>query len=127
VSADDVLAIHSLIAEYNHRVDAGEADEWAALFTEDGTFDSGHGNPLAGRTAIAEFGRQLPSLIPGARHIATNIWVQLDGDRASARCYLQLWMPSEGGRKIALSGIYHDEVAKTDGVWRFVSRAVTPD
>ena len=40
LSVEDQLAIQQLYARYNHAIDFGRADEWAACFTSDGVFNS---------------------------------------------------------------------------------------
>ena len=41
LATEDILAIQKLIADYNHIVDAGDGEEFAALFTDDGSLDTG--------------------------------------------------------------------------------------
>ena len=40
LSVEDRLAIQELIARYNHAIDGGDPDGWAATFAPDGTFES---------------------------------------------------------------------------------------
>ena len=40
---EDQLAIHKLVADYNHLVDAGAGEAWADLFVDGGTLDTGMG------------------------------------------------------------------------------------
>ncbi len=129
MQTDDVLAIQQLLAAYNHHVDAGEVAEWTALFTEDATFDAGVLPPITGHAALAEFAAALPTMIPGGRHHVSNVWVEVDGDRASARSYLMLWITQADPSKTALmsTGIYHDELVRTAGGWRLTRRTMRPD
>ena len=53
-TSEDRDEIRDLFARYCVHMDAGEAAEWAALFTEDGVFDMGTG-PIVGREALAVF------------------------------------------------------------------------
>ena len=55
MSADDVLAIHKLLADYNHLIDGGEAEAWADTFADGATFDSGSMPPISGRGALVAF------------------------------------------------------------------------
>src|ERR1700681_4349498 len=51
-AADDREAVREVLAEYCFRLDDGRFDEMAALFTEDGTWDTAFG-AATGRPAIA--------------------------------------------------------------------------
>ena len=52
-AVEDKDAIHEVLAEYCFRLDDGRFVEMAALFTEDGTWDTAFGK-ATGRAAIAE-------------------------------------------------------------------------
>lgn len=54
LSIEDQLAIQQLYARYNHAIDAGKGDAWAACFTAEGTFDSATGS-FAGTEQLAAF------------------------------------------------------------------------
>ena len=76
LATDDILAIQKLIADYNHIVDAGDGEEFAALFTDDGSLDTGF-NVVKGSNELRDFAALVPSMAPGARHMVTN--VSIDG------------------------------------------------
>ncbi|MFN8026570.1 MAG: nuclear transport factor 2 family protein [Acidimicrobiia bacterium] len=125
---EDVLAIQKLLADYNHAIDSGDADAFAGAFVEDGTLDVGHG-VTEGRAALKEFAGALPSMVPGIRHLISNISIEGSGDRASTKVYLQAYVTAGGAAetKLIISGIYRDDLRREDGEWRFVSRTMTPD
>ncbi|HMV76284.1 MAG TPA: nuclear transport factor 2 family protein [Microthrixaceae bacterium] len=130
LAADDIIAIEQLYAAYNHLIDGGRAEEWAALFVEEGTLDTGMGIFVEGSTeARVEFAAGVPLIMPGSRHVATNVRILGDGDTATGAAYLQLWVADEatGGVKVMLSGLYQDTLRKVDGTWRFVTRKMVPD
>jgi ketosteroid isomerase-like protein len=125
----DVIAIQKLYADYNHLVDAGEVDAWVALFTEDGVFDPGLLPTISGAAALAEFAAALPALIPGGRHHVSNLSISVDGDTATARSYLMLWLTNADPSKTVLmsTGIYEDELVRTPAGWRLRRRVMHPD
>ena len=127
MSADDVVAIQNLLAEYNHCIDGGEAEAWADLFAPDGSLDTGMAAVVSGRDTFIEFVKNTNAIVPGPRHIISNVSIAVDGNNASGRCYLQLWVPSEDGPKIMLTGRYRDTFVKLDGNWRFLRRHMTAD
>src|SRR5262249_19002069 len=83
-------AIRELLAGYCFHFDNGEFEEWVNLFTDDGVFDLGTRGRFAGRDALRAFVHLIPLTngLPGMRHYVTNSIVGVDGDRATARCYV---------------------------------------
>jgi len=79
----------------------------AALFTEDGTWDTAFGK-ATGRAAIAELASSLRTRAqqprPRAVHLVTNIAITLDGEHAG--------------------GAYLDEMVRSEGSWRFSYRKI---
>ncbi len=96
LSTDDAVAIQQLYARYNHLVDSGRGAEWAATFVEEGTLDTGMGFAVDGTPAArTEFGDNVPVMMPGSRHVASNVWIDGDGATAEGSAYLQLWVADE--------------------------------
>jgi uncharacterized protein (TIGR02246 family) len=127
LSAEDVVAIQQLCARYNHAVDAGDGEGFAAMFVEEGTLKAR--GVLSGRRALADFAAGVPSGAAKFRHIASNIVVDGDGAAATVTAYLHVWATAEPGGSPALitSGQYSDVLARLDGSWLFVSRVFTAD
>ena len=125
---DDILAIQKLIADYNFAVDAGDGDAFVQLFVEDGSLDSGF-NVTKGSADLREFAAAVPTMVPGGRHIATNLSIDGDGDNATARMYLQMFTTNGGSAetKLIISGRYDDTLRREGGRWRFVDRKMQPD
>lgn len=129
LSVEDQLAIQQLYAKYNHAIDSGKGDEWAATFTADGVFNSGSGT-FTGTEQLAGFGGGLAKRMK-ARHWTNNLIIEGDGAKATGTCYLALYRLTPGEQPpagILITGIYNDELSRgADGAWRFTSRAVTGD
>ncbi len=125
---EDVLAIEKLLADYNHAIDFGDADAFAGMFVEDGVLDTGQG-PTEGRAALKEFAGALPGMVPGLRHLISNVSIDGDGDAATTKAYLQGWLTAGGAgeARLIISGVYRDTLRREDGQWRFVTRNLTPD
>ena len=113
-------AIREVLAEYCFRLDDGRFEEMAALFTEDGIWDTAFGK-ATGRQAIAELARSLRVRVaeprPRAVHLVTNIVIALDGERATVRSNWMVMQNSPGGPRIGSGGAYHDEMVKEGGRW----------
>jgi 3-phenylpropionate/cinnamic acid dioxygenase small subunit len=126
-AVDDKDAIRELLAEYCFRLDDGRFAEMAALFTEDGTWDTAFGKAV-GHAAIAALAQSLRERAGAARpravHLVTNIVIALDGDRARARSNWMVIENNAAGPKIGSGGAYLDDIAKTSGRWRLRYRKI---
>lgn len=121
----DKLEIRELVARYDQAIDGGDAEAWAACFTEDGSWDG----PIhvEGRKALLAFARGLatnPDFAPlrGSRHFVANFLVEGDGDEARLRCDNLMLMPREGGVAGLAVADYDDRLRRVDGRWLFSSR-----
>lgn len=134
--AEDRDAIRELLAEYCFRLDGGDFAGMAALFTEDGIWDTAFGK-AEGRAAIADLARSLReragSERPRAVHLVTNIAIALEGESTGgdlARVRSN-WMVMQNspkgdprGPQIGSGGAYADEIVRRDGRWLFRTRKI---
>jgi len=126
-AVEDKDAIREVLAEYCFRLDDGRFAEMAALFTEDGTWDTAFGK-ATGRAAIAELARSLRARAeeprPRAVHLVTNIAITLDGERAQVRSNWMVMQNSPQGPRVGSGGAYIDEMVSADGRWLFRYRKI---
>jgi len=122
LSSDDILEIHALLARYGHRLDGGDWQGLAALWSDDGTLDS---MPLCldrtytGRAAIAAF---YGSVQHPLAHHCTNIDVV---EREGEVHVHSKWLTPRADGTVG-GGDYRDVVVKTEEGWRFKLRVGTP-
>jgi hypothetical protein len=124
-------AIREVLAEYCFRLDGGRYDEMAALFAEDGTWDTAFG-AATGRAAIAQQARDIRARAGDnrsrANHQGTNIVIALAGDAAEVRSNWTVLQNSPrgaaGGPKIGSGGAYADRMVKQGGSWLFRYRKI---
>lgn len=120
-------AIREVLAEYCFRLDDGRFAEMAALFTENGTWDTAFGR-ATGRAAIAELARSLRERAgdqrPRAAHLVTNISITLDGASARVRSNWAVVQNSPEGPRIGSGGAYRDELVKEHAQWLFRYRKI---
>ena len=119
--AEDRDDIRQLLAEYNHAIDHADDERWAALFTEEGTFDMGR-DPVVGREGLRKFAASMP---PGMRHVVANEVIDVDGDDAQVRAYVMLYGGSPPS--LAMMGEYEDTLRRTADGWRFARRVFRAD
>jgi uncharacterized protein (TIGR02246 family) len=119
--AEDLEEIRKLLARYCFTLDERDADGWAALFTEDGSFHGTLGEPLIGREAL----RQITSRVPdGVRHLTMNEVIEVEGDTATARAYVLV--TRESPPIVSGGGTYEDTLSRTADGWRFSRRTFRP-
>lgn len=126
-SAEDVRAVHQLLAEYAYRNDHGQADKLHELVTEN-YVSSGPMGEMAGREALAAWGAKRVQNPSQVRHILSNIRVfrEEDGTLAATSYYVAFRDSGKNPASPASVGEYHDTYALIDGELRLSSRTVYP-
>ena len=122
----DKNAIRELLATYCFHLDNYRFTEMAALFTEDGTWDTafGKGTGHAGIVAQAESIGTPGAARPRRVHLTTNIVIALNGDTATAQSNWSVIQNSASGPKIGSAGAYQDTLVKQNGRWLFQYRKI---
>jgi uncharacterized protein (TIGR02246 family) len=119
-------AIRDVLAEYCFCIDLNRFADMAALFAEDGTWDTAFGK-ATGRPGIEALVRKIagPST-PRERpiHAVSNIVIRVDGDRAEVQSNWVLVQNSGQGPRIGSAGAYADQMVKQNGRWFFHYRKI---
>jgi hypothetical protein len=131
MSTSDVIEIEQLLYRYCFALDSGSPEDVAALFSESGVLAplySGEA-PAEGRAAILQwYGTYQNNARAGTdhlRHIVTNPVIDVEGDRARARCYLTANSVSKStGRVHGAAGCYEDALVREGGRWLFAERRI---
>ena len=126
MSAEEITEINHLTNRYNQAADSGNGEAFAETFTEDGILEMPGSDPNIGRDALTVSGNTFPQLIEGVRHWTNNQVVEINGDSATASCYLLL-MSAGSPPNMMTTGRYSDELIKTDRGWKFTKRSVSLD
>ena len=128
---EDRVAIEDLFVRYAAALDAGDVDGVADCFVEDGWLDSPIVGRHQGRAELRRFAEKTAEAtrLRGARfrHVVSNLRVEVEGDRARARCYLLDFVTIDGESKLLSPGEYDCELARRGDGWLFVSRIVRMD
>ena len=124
-AAEEKEAIRDLLAEYCFHIDDDRFAEMAALFIEDGTWDTAFGK-ATGRPAIEALIRRIAGNEPRPRriHAVSNVTIRLDGEQARVKSNWILAQTSERGPIISSGGSYTDELVKQGGRWLFKLRKI---
>ena len=121
---EDLAAIHQLFVDYGDRLDAGDLDGYAELFTDDGELLLGPVGRAQGREAIkALMAPTLEGLVGRSFHQISNPRVTLDGDRATTVVMWTVIQVDDRGRpRMPMMGHHEDEVVRDGDRWRFRRR-----
>jgi hypothetical protein len=119
-------AIREVMAEYCFCLDNNRFSDMAALFTDDGTWDTafGKGTGHAGIEALVRRLRTSDTPLPRAIHHVTNVVIKVDGATATGFSNWVTVQNSPLGPKIGSAGSYTDEIVKQDGKWLFRYRKI---
>ena len=119
-------AIREVMAEYCFCLDNNRFSDMAALFTDDGTWDTafGKGAGHAGIEALVRRLRTSDTPLPRAIHHVTNVVIKVDGATATGFSNWVTVQNSPQGPKIGSAGSYTDELVKRDGKWFFRYRKI---
>ena len=115
--AEDLEALHTLLANYCSTMDRRDADGWAGLFTPDGQFFA-FGRSFDGHDRL----RKLAADSPLGVHIGGDPAFALDGDQATAQQNFVFVYADDHHMRI---GFYDDVLVRTGAGWRFRSRRCT--
>jgi hypothetical protein len=121
---EDQVALYQLVASYGPAVDSGSDEAAAAIWVEDGTYDT-IPRPLLGREDISAMvrGEGHQSLIEnGCAHVMALPLLQVDGDRAVATGYSRVYLRDGDGFRVWRASSNRWEFARTDEGWRATSR-----
>jgi len=129
---EDELAIKRIITEYAVRLDARDLDGYIDLFAKDGawqigdTIRRGHDEiramllPTYGNLDIEPYGYE-------RYRIVSNMQVDIDGDRATARSrHLSIMRGENGSPRPTLGGLYEDQFIRENGQWKILHRIDYP-
>ena len=126
ISVEDWVDISNLFGKYQWLVDAGDAEGWSDLFTEDGFFE-GLGPGFHGREELKQIPRLGLVFGGGGRHMPSSIWMEYGAspDEVFLHCYNQfsVWSPDEPTQflQLALSKIHLLRIA---GEWKLKSNTI---
>jgi ketosteroid isomerase-like protein len=116
--------IVELTVRYATAIDSRQYSLLTTVFTDDAQVDYGEIGQWTGGAEVAEF---MDAAHVGATHTMhrmTNQAVDIDGDTATVRTYVDALILFEGGGANPV-GYYDDHVIHTDDGWRIARRTYT--
>ena len=119
---EDRAAITDLAVAYCWALDTHDWDRLDDVFLPDATASLGY--ELEGVEAIKARVRSALEPLDVSQHLVGTHQVSLEGDRATARCYLHAQHVRDT-RQYIVAGRYDDEIVRTDAGWRIRRRVLT--
>ncbi len=129
----DSDAIAAIIYAYAERLDAGDFDGVAALFTHATLRTDRRTEIRRGAAEALELYRSMVTLYDGrpcTKHVITNLVIDVDasGDSASARSYFTVFQARpELPLQAIIAGRYQDRFARIAGAWHLTDRLICSD
>jgi hypothetical protein len=128
--SNDRWEISNLIARYAELLNLGQIDELGELFRHgrittslgDDVYEGADGTAAMYRAAVV-----YPAKVPDMLLFTSNLQIEVDGDRASAKAYFLGMQQMPGGMAPVVGGRYHDEFRRIDGKWWFHHRHMLMD
>ena len=119
----DRVEIEALRGEFTDAAMMRDYDRAAALFTPDGVLRMPNiPAELIGPEQIRAFGTQVPEIVEFLVQTTHPGTIQLAGDTATGRAYLQEVGRARDGRSELNFAIYHDRYQRTGDGWKFTER-----
>lgn len=119
----DRVEIEALRGEFADAAMMRDYDRLASLFTPDGALRMPDiPVELAGREQIRAWGARVPEVLDYLVQTTHPGVIQVDGDAASGRAYMQELGRARDGRSEQNFAIYHDRYRRTADGWRFTER-----
>lgn len=125
----DRLAVQDVMIRYATSVDARDMERYASCFTADLVASGfGQGPPMQGREAFLAYVIEALKRFSATQHLLGNQVVELRGDEATLRTYVQAThvLVNDPDTTLTLWATYHDELVRQDGEWRIREHRLEP-
>jgi ketosteroid isomerase-like protein len=119
----DRVEVEAMRGEFTDAAMMRDYDRMASLFTLDGALRMPNVPvELVGREQIRAWAERVPTLVDYFVQTTHPGSIQLDGDSATGRAYLQELIHLRDGRYELNYAIYHDRYQRTSDGWKFTER-----
>lgn len=122
----DRADITDTLVRYATGIDRRDWVAFRSCFTDDCVLDYGQIGTFDGVDAVTAFMEQSHAMAGHTMHRLSNIVIDLDGDRAVARTYVDgLILAADNTSGVNAVGFYDDELVRTEQGWRIARRTFT--
>jgi len=118
--------IADVLIRYATGIDRRDWPLFRTVFTDDCELDYGEIGTWNGVDAVTGFMEQAHAMAGHTLHRLTNQAIAVDGDKATARTYIDgLIMFADNDSGVNAVGFYDDALVRTDDGWRIARRRYT--
>lgn len=118
--------ISDVLIRYASGIDRRDWDLFRSCFTADCTADYGDVGTFEGVEALTAFMIESHATMGHTLHRISNVAVDIEGDRATSRCYYDAaLLDPDGLTGLNPVGFYDDDLVLDGGIWRIEHRKVT--
>ena len=123
---EDRQDISELLVRYATGIDRRDWPLFRTVFTDDCELDYGEIGTWQGVDAVTDFMDKTHAMAGHTLHRLTNQAITVDGDKASARTYIDaVIMFGDNQSGVNAWGFYDDDVVRTADGWRIARRRFT--
>lgn len=111
-------------------IDMGDVDALVSCFAPDGSLESPAVGAYTGHESIRNFATRFARFRQNGsqlRHMISNLLIEGESERASARCHLCVYLTRDGASRLLGPGQYNCHLRKHEGRWVFEKRVVVMD
>jgi hypothetical protein len=114
--------LKELRARYCYCVDEQDWEPFFDLFVPDPTLDFGGMGVYEGRDGLERFAAEfVEAQLEGSAHLLSNPILDIEGDEATGRWYVESPLTFADGSGAWRQGWYRDEYRRVDGAWKIDS------
>lgn len=122
--------IIDLLTRYATGIDRQDWELFRSVFTDDCVLDYGQIGSWHGVDGVTDYMIQVHVPFEHTLHRLSNHAIQIDGDTATARTYVDVLLIARDAKPhktsdVNAAGFYDDELVRTDGGWRINRRQLT--
>ena len=118
---EDRLLIRERMSDYADAMFQQDLERWLSSFTEDCVW-RGVGLEYRGREALAGSWPKLWEPLKRMAYFTEVAGIEVDGDRARARCYSRQIMFRKDGSVGKIVGLYRDQLVRRGATWLYQTR-----
>jgi ketosteroid isomerase-like protein len=119
---EDRQDIADVLVRYATGIDRRDWPLFRTVWTDDCELDYGEIGTFKGVDAITEFMDQAHAMAGHTMHRLTNQVIDVHGDTAESRTYVDALIMIDGNSGVNAAGFYDDELVRGDDGWRVARR-----
>jgi ketosteroid isomerase-like protein len=119
---EDRQDIADVLVRYATGIDRRDWPLFRTVWTDDCELDYGEIGSFKGVDAITEFMDQAHAMAGHTMHRLTNQVIDVHGDTAESRTYVDALIMIDGNSGVNAAGFYDDELVRSDDGWRVARR-----